>query len=37
VCACVRPGAPSRRTSYGAVVALDERLSCDELVEDRCG
>ena len=27
----------SRRTSYGAVVALDDRLSCDELVEDRCG
>jgi hypothetical protein len=27
----------SRRTSYGAVVALDERLSCDELVEDDCG
>ena len=27
----------SRRTSYGAVVALDERLSCDKLVEDSRG
>jgi hypothetical protein len=26
-----------RRTSYGAVVALDERLSRDELVKDGCG
>jgi hypothetical protein len=27
----------SWRTSYGAVVALDKRLSCDDLVENRCG
>lgn len=35
------PGVPVgvflRRTGYGAFVALDERLSRDELVKDGCG